>query len=148
MSKQCDFFYLSLHLYYRPVNKEELFNLCHAVACNVVEHIFGIVKRRWVILTHPAEYSMTIQVHIPPALAALHNFILEFDPADIDDFLDDPIIFDETAGGELPDISQFGGLTDGPPTSNEKAEAEKKRDNIAEAMWTQYQQWLINEGLL
>jgi hypothetical protein len=31
---------------HRPHNKEELFNLCHASACNVVEHIFGVLKKQ------------------------------------------------------------------------------------------------------
>ena len=71
---------------FRPVNKEELFNLHHAVARNVIECIFGIVKKWWVILTCPAQYDMDVQVWIPLALAALHNFILQFDPADIKKF--------------------------------------------------------------
>lgn len=54
---------------------QELYNLRHASARNVVERIFGVLKCRFVILTHPPEYSMEIQARIPPALAAVHNFI-------------------------------------------------------------------------
>jgi hypothetical protein len=32
---------------YRPRTKEELFNLCHLSACNVIEHIFGVLKQRF-----------------------------------------------------------------------------------------------------
>ena len=55
--------------------KEELFNLCHASARNVIEHIFGMLKYRFQILHLAPEYSMDIQAHIPAALAAIHNFI-------------------------------------------------------------------------
>ncbi|KJA12995.1 hypothetical protein HYPSUDRAFT_152094, partial [Hypholoma sublateritium FD-334 SS-4] len=44
----------------RPVNKEELFNLHHAQARNVIEPIFGVLKNHWDILNHPAQYNMTI----------------------------------------------------------------------------------------
>jgi hypothetical protein len=33
-------------LVFSPVNKEELFNLQHAQARNVIEHIFGVLKNR------------------------------------------------------------------------------------------------------
>ena len=58
-----------------PRNAKELFNLRHASARNVVERIFGILKRRFQILQLLPEYAMEIQSLIPPALAALHNFI-------------------------------------------------------------------------
>ncbi|ESK82974.1 nuclease harbi1-like [Moniliophthora roreri MCA 2997] len=61
----------------RPQSKEELFNLRHAQARNVIEHIFGVIKWQWRILVLPPEFSMKIQAQIPAALAALHNFILE-----------------------------------------------------------------------
>ncbi|KAE9385974.1 hypothetical protein BT96DRAFT_1087972, partial [Gymnopus androsaceus JB14] len=77
------------------VNREELFNLRHAVARNVIEQIFSIVKSRWEVLNCPANFDMSIQARIPPALAALHNFILQFDPTDIEDFLNDPNILNE-----------------------------------------------------
>ena len=60
---------------YSPENKEELFNLCHAQARNVIEHIFGVLKKRFRILLIGPEYDITIQVQIPAALCAIHNFI-------------------------------------------------------------------------
>ncbi|KAJ8522016.1 hypothetical protein ONZ45_g1366 [Pleurotus djamor] len=77
----------------RPVNREELFNLRHASARNVIERIFGVIKKRWNILNHAPEYSMDIQAHIPPASASIHNFIMEYDPDDILSFgeaIEDP----------------------------------------------------------
>jgi hypothetical protein len=64
----------------RPQNKEEIFNLRHAQARNVIEHIFGVIKKRWVILVLPSKFDMGLQARIPAALAALHNFILDSDP--------------------------------------------------------------------
>jgi hypothetical protein len=48
-------------IYSRPRNAKELFNLRHAQLRNVVEHIFGIVKRRWSIFTRAQEYPIETQ---------------------------------------------------------------------------------------
>ncbi|KAF5367459.1 hypothetical protein D9758_003825 [Tetrapyrgos nigripes] len=48
----------------RPVCKEELFNLRHAQLRNVIERIFGVVKRQWKIVWE----------------VLLHNFVLFHDP--------------------------------------------------------------------
>jgi len=59
----------------RPMNKEELFNLCHASARNVIERIFGVLKWRFRILLLAPEYGLDVQAQIPTALCAIHNFI-------------------------------------------------------------------------
>jgi len=59
----------------RPLNREELFNLHHASAQNVIERIFGIIKCRFHILLLPLEYSLEVQSRIPASLAAIYNFI-------------------------------------------------------------------------
>ncbi|KAG2056812.1 hypothetical protein BDR06DRAFT_849474, partial [Suillus hirtellus] len=64
---------------FRPVNKEELFNLRHASAHNVIEHIFSVMKQHFRILLVLPEYKIAIQAHIPTALA-LHNYICIHDP--------------------------------------------------------------------
>jgi len=51
----------------RPANKEELFNLHHASARNVIERIFGVLKRHFCILLLAPEYSLDIQAQIPTA---------------------------------------------------------------------------------
>ena len=84
---------------------EELFNLRHASARNVIEHIFGVLKRRFRILVHPPEYSMDIQARLPPALAALHNFIRIHNPDEIVDILPPDNVDIEATGAlatELP----------------------------------------------
>jgi hypothetical protein len=59
----------------RPCNKEELFNLHHAKLCNVIEHIFGVMKKWFKILKDPPGYDMKIQGQIMPALcpSQLHS---------------------------------------------------------------------------
>jgi DDE superfamily endonuclease len=76
-----DIYFLELYLYknYRPLNKEELFNLRHASARNVIERIFGVLKHRFRILLLAPEYSLEIQARIPAALCAIHNFIRTYE---------------------------------------------------------------------
>jgi hypothetical protein len=50
---------------------EELFNLRHALARNVIEHIFGVLKQHFKILLLPPAYNMDIQGRLPAALCAL-----------------------------------------------------------------------------
>jgi len=75
-----------------PHNPKELFNLCHASACNVIEWIFGILKWRFQIFHYPPEYNMSVQALIPPALAALHNFIWQYNSEKIHTYDDDDLI--------------------------------------------------------
>jgi hypothetical protein len=58
-----------------PENPKELFNLRHASLRNVIERIFGVVKRKFKILNIPAEYSLQTQHHLILALCGLANFM-------------------------------------------------------------------------
>jgi hypothetical protein len=42
----------------KPENSKELFNLRHASLRNVIERIFGVLKRKYQILKTPSEYSI------------------------------------------------------------------------------------------
>ena len=64
---------------FRQCTKEELFNLQHISACNVIEQIFGVLKCRFWILLIALEYSLKIQACIPAALATVHNFIHHYE---------------------------------------------------------------------
>jgi len=121
-----------------PCNAKELFNLRHASARNVIERIFGILKRRFRILLLPPDYDMTIQALIPPALAALHNFIRQYDPEEINAYEG------EVADPQLnyQDQDHPGVLVTGPATSDETHRANERRDRIAGEMWEQYQDYL------
>lgn len=123
---------------FRPANREELYNLRHAQARNVVEHIFGALKKRFGILTIPSEYDMDIQARIPPSLAAIHNFIFDNDKMELEDMSNIP----DPQPGNVPDESDFGNLMRRAPTAAEQAQAKNKRDGIAQAMWESYQEYL------
>ena len=60
---------------YRPQTPQELFNLRHAKARNVIERVFGVLKKRFPVLTSPAPYSIDFQRDIVIALCTVHNFI-------------------------------------------------------------------------
>jgi DDE superfamily endonuclease len=121
-----------------PRNAKELFNLRHASARNVIERMFGIFKGRFRILEVPPNYDMNIQALIPPALAALHNFIRQYDPQDIcaDNNNDDAFNF------QMNDRGYTGELAAGPVTRHETLRANERRDRIAHEMWEQYQRYL------
>lgn len=133
--------YPAVYCQCRPANKEELFNLRHASARNVIERIFGVLKRRFRILVIPPEYDLQIQTHIPPALCALHNFIRRHDPSDINDF---PDATDNPA--DRADGSGIGELATSAVSARERASAGNKRDQIAQDMWNSYQQILRERG--
>jgi hypothetical protein len=117
-----------------PVNAEELFNLRHSSARNIIERIFGILKNRFSILVIAPHYSMDIQARLAPALAAIHNFIGLYDPDEILDLVDEAE--DIQPGVRIP---QTGDLALGPARAAERALADGKRDGIAQSMWVQYQ---------
>lgn len=127
----------------RPQNAEELFNIRHSSARNVVERIFGVLKWRFRILVHPPQFSMDVQARLPPALAALHNFIRQHDPddmADVDDNIDDP---QPGTRAEPPVAPAEGQLAGGIAGAAERRQANERRDKIAQEMWTQYQAELL-----
>ncbi|KAF7309310.1 Nuclease harbi1-like [Mycena indigotica] len=129
--------------YRAPVNAQELFNLRHAQARNVIERIFGVLKKRWACLCTPLKYNMTIQARVPSALIAIHNLILRYDPVEATDVLynEDEDIWDPTPRNEsAPD--ELSNQMAVPQA--EQAEAEARRNAIAEAMWIQYQSYLNN----
>jgi hypothetical protein len=127
------------HLYSscRPVNKEELFNLRHASARNVIERIFGVLKRCFRILLLAPEYSLEIQARIPAALTAIHNFIRTYNADD-----DDPLVMngDNTSHNDFNEDS-------GPTFARNRDDVDERRDRIAQAMWDDYRQVCMERGI-
>jgi hypothetical protein len=122
----------------RPANKEELFNLRHASARNVVERIFGVLKQRFRILLLSPEYSMAIQARIPSALCAIHNFIR------LHDSNEGPLPgFEGTPGGSATVPGQ--GAADEEAAGIIEEGVGAMRDRIAQAMWDDYQN-ILYEG--
>ena len=126
----------------RPQNFKELYNLRHASARNVVERIFGVINHRWTILTRAPHYDMQVQAKIPSALVALHNFILAHDDTDLDRWLE-PDMRDDLPGRYRDQEIDFGRLaTSNVVSSVEKRRAENARDQLAQEMWRDYQDYL------
>lgn len=120
-------------MFYSPANAQELFNLRHASARNIVERIFGILKNRFTILRSNPHLNVDVQAKLAPALAAIHNFITEYDAEDIQELL----AADQATPPE-PGVDT-GDLAFGPARTAERQEADSWRDCIANAMWQQYQ---------
>ena len=132
-------FWITINVDYRPVTKEELFNLRHSSARNVIKHIFGILKRCfWILLIAP-EYSLEIQAQIPAALCAIHNFICTHDT---NDTLTEPEFMDYTNDNHDHDASMAAAA--------EADHSSERRDIIAQQMWDDYMRICserdINEG--
>jgi hypothetical protein len=123
----------------RPQNSKELFNLRHASLRNVIERIFGVIKRCFRLLVHPPEFAMDIQARLPPALAALHNFIRKHDPDDLADYEDAE---DPDPGARAVGPVAEGELARGLPRVGEREQVNLRRDRIAQDMWAQYQELL------
>ena len=117
--------------FYRPQNREELFNVWHASAQNIIEHIFSVLKRKFRILQMVPEYNMSLQAWIPVALAAVHNFIWEHEPEE-EENNDDPDDLQPIGGGVGDDDDEAAEIHDGP------GQHDDRRDQIAKDMWAQY----------
>jgi len=113
----------------RPRNKEELFNLRHASARNVIERIFGVLKRRFRILLLAPEYSLQIQARIPAALCAIHNFICIHDPAE-----EVVLAGDDHDNGAPLDHDHVASAAAAAEVDRPSA----RRDRIAQEMWEDY----------
>jgi hypothetical protein len=79
-------------VYMTPFLNKEIYNLQHAQAHKAIERIFGILKRWFIILVHPPEYSMLTQARIPQALCVIHNFICIHDPTEIEEFANEDVV--------------------------------------------------------
>jgi hypothetical protein len=98
---------------------------------NVIEHIFGVIKKRFRIVQLPPEYNSEIQSRIPPALCFLHNVIRIHDP---NDFLD----YHHVESDEWSAPHYTGTLAEGPPTEAARTHAHEHRDQIAQQTWEDY----------
>ena len=81
---------------------------------------------------------MDIQARLPPALAALHNFIRKHDPDDISDFND---IAEDPQPGAPAGLCEAdeGQLAEGIASAAERRHVNDRRDRIVQEMWIQYQ---------
>ena len=66
----------------KAVEREEIFNLYHAILRNVIERAFGVVKARFPILKKMAPYSFAAQTKIVMTFFSIHNFLRQVSVAD------------------------------------------------------------------
>ena len=138
-----------LTVHFSPLNREELFNLRHASARNVVERIFGILKQRFRILLLPTKFPLDVQARIPAVLSALHNFIRtrhldHDDPSESDsDEHDDDGDNQQQVHDQHVDRSEV----EDNASDVDGRTAKQMRDHIAQSMWDDYQNILINRAM-
>lgn len=112
----------------RPQNPEEMFNMRHTKARNVVERAFGVLKIRWGILRSATYYPIKVQNRLIMACFLLHNFIRS-------EMVVDPI---EQLVESLPleepndDQDESVGFVDAVEATHEW---NMFRNNIAHSMW-------------
>jgi len=116
----------------RPQNYKELFNLRHASLRNAIERVFGVLKKRFRILSSPLRYPFATQVSLVIALFCLSNFIKVEGGEDIYNREWLP----ENAGeeAEVRVNSDYAGFV----SRKEKMAAKRLRDKIAKKMWKDY----------
>lgn len=115
-----------------PLNYKELFNLRHAKLRNAIERAFGVLKKRFAIISNATEptYGIKAQKMIIYACIILHNFLMHTDP-------DEDLIREVDT-----DLEQNGSNDNNRGPSNNDVEAargEVIRESIATQMWADYQ---------
>jgi hypothetical protein len=114
----------------RPKTAQELFNLRHSSLRVTIERTFGVLKNRFPILTTARDgFSIETQVKIVYALTGLHNFLNKHgsDPYQEWTQIERTVTLDRDHLDEQQ-------------TNDD--ETEKRRDLIAEQMWSLYQEEL------
>jgi hypothetical protein len=102
----------------------------------MIKWIFGVLKRCFRILVYPPEIDMDYQACLPAALAAIHNFICIHGPDELSNF--------EKVEDLQPGMQ--GNLATGEARRAERVQTDMRCDNIANAMWAQYQGEVQQQG--
>ena len=123
----------------KPENSKELFNLRHASLRNVVERIFGVLKRKYQILRTPSEYSVYTQTRIILACTCLYNWVRTEEGIMADKFLEIRRDTSTITGDIQPVVIYSVG-------SNTSKRMDTFRDELAERMWLDYKRYLESGG--
>jgi len=118
-----------------------LYNLRHSQARNVIERIFGVVKKRYSIIRETNDFPQETQAKIVSGCGVIHNFICTFDPNDEVD------PWEDEANALQDGCDQLSGGT-GDIHGAETRRATEKRETIAQAMWLGYQAELQRRGVM
>jgi len=115
----------------KPQNAKELFNLRHSSLRNIVERAFGIVKKRFPLLTFMHSYSFLTQIDLVMCCFMVHNFIRLNQGFD-DEFDDwDPPVMED-------DVEEADEMAYSNQTPAQQSAANVQRDVIAQEMWEDY----------
>jgi len=131
--------HLFAQLFGSPQNYKELYNLRHSQARNIIERIFGVAKKCFVIIQETNEYPMLTQAKIVSACGVIQNFIGTYDPDDQPEPWGSEEVFSSSAQAS-------GSLGSGTIGGPEIHRASMKREDIAQAMWLSYQEELEARG--
>ena len=114
-----------------------MFNLRHSSLRNAVERIFGVLKKRFRVLTHQLEYSFEIQVRLMMVICCLHNIVRLVSG---DDWFDEEWEREHSNTGSQESLVRKTGdpVVRKEITRREARQARNLRDSIAEQMWSQY----------
>ena len=114
-----------------PQNPEELFNLRHTKARNVIERSFAELKMRWGILRSASFYPIDVQTGLIITCFMLHNYIRsqmanDSVKAELDNEADMTMkaTLSQQPGGHISSVEPSASWT-------------KKRDDLARAMWAE-----------
>ena len=110
----------------RPQNAKELYNLRHSSLRNVIERIFGVVKKRFPLIVTMRSFEFTFQCDLVLCSFMLHNFVHMNQ------------LYEDEFYNELDDIDQpIAPNGDIEILGNANA-LNQWRDGIANAMWDDY----------
>jgi hypothetical protein len=122
----------------RPGDEKELYNLRHASLRNIIERIFGCLKRKFRILSSTPKVELKKQVQLVYSLCMLWNFIRkheDFNPFEDQDDLDEvPSAHSNTPSAQTAKRDSTPNRTD----TQETAAMKLRRHRIATKLWEQY----------
>jgi hypothetical protein len=124
----------------KPENSKELFNLRHASLRNVIERIFGVLKRKYQILRTPSEYSIGTQTRIVLACCTIHNWVRTIEGVNADILLENESATSRRSREAVQPLVEY---PEGVVTNKKM---DKFRDELAERMWSDYQRYLATGG--
>ena len=133
----------------KPADYKELFNLRHAVLRNVIERVFGVLKKRFPILNNMQAYTYQFQVKLVMVCFMLHNFIRttetyedrfwkEADHEMEREGVRNAAAADENDSDEEDEEVAEEEVAEGPGANASAAALKKWRDDMAKAMWEDY----------
>ena len=120
-----------------PQNAKELFNLRHSSLRNVIERMYGVLKRRFPILVKMSLYPFEFQSDIVHCTFLLHNFI-RLNQLYEDDFYLEGVVENNIQPDDQADDE-----------NNENYNALKLwRNGIADALWANYLIVMAQQNIL